>query len=78
MQDHQDIGEFIGRQPENKRSVRLSEVRSLACIHMWAQPQHNCNGHLETRVIWKLQPPHYKQVGIVSLMHVLVCQPPAE
>ena len=74
LQDHQDIGDFIGRQPESKRSVRLSEVRSLA----WAQLQHNCR--LEVRVIWKLQPPHYKQVCTVSLMrvcmHVLVCQPP--
>ena len=57
QQGHQpSIGEFIMQQPESRRSIRLSEVRSLA----WAQLQHNCR--LEIRVIWKMQPPHQKQV----------------
>lgn len=54
--EYQSIGDFIAHQPETKRSVRLSEVRALA----WTQLQHNCR--LDIRVVWKLQPPHYKEV----------------
>ncbi|KAK9809507.1 hypothetical protein WJX73_005567 [Symbiochloris irregularis] len=56
LQDSLTISEFIHQQPDTRRSVRLSEVRSLA----WAQLQHNCR--LEIRVIWKMLPPHFKQV----------------
>ena len=58
LQDHETVGDFLMQQPESKRSVRLSEVRSLA----WAQLQHSCR--LEIRVLWKMQVPQYKQVRL--------------